>query len=278
MNGGEYPAPAKLNLFLHVLGRRADGYHELQTVFVFLDRADRLRVEVRRDGAVARRTELHGVAEADDLCVRAAKLLQQTTGSRLGADLWLSKRIPMGGGLGGGSSDAATCLLALDRLWGLHLPRADLARLGASLGADVPIFVEGRAAFAGGIGEVFHPVEVPPAWYVVLTPDVHVATRDVFAYPDIPRATPPVAPSDWSPGFGRNDLQAAVAKRFPAVADCLAWLSTHGDARMTGSGACVFAAFGSEDEAGRVLERLPGHLRGFVARGLDRHPMAAAGG
>jgi 4-diphosphocytidyl-2-C-methyl-D-erythritol kinase len=278
MSGGEYPAPAKLNLFLHVLGRRADGYHELQTVFVFLDRADLLRIEVRRDGAVARRTVIDGVPESEDLCVRAANLLRQHAGSVLGADLWLSKRIPMGGGLGGGSSDAATCLLALDRLWGLDLPRAELAALGARLGADVPVFVEGRAAFAGSIGEVLHPVDVPPAWYVVLTPDALVPTRDVFAYPDIPRDTAPVVPADWYPGFGRNDLQEAVARRFPAVAECLAWLAGHGDARMTGSGACVFAPFASEEEAGRVLATLPPHLRGFVARGQARHPLAVADG
>ena len=273
MTGGTFPAPAKLNLFLHVLGRRPDGYHRLQTVFVFIDRADSLRLEVRQDGAIHRRSDFSGVAERDDLCVRAARLLQEHTGCRLGVDIWLDKRIPLGGGLGGGSSDAATCLIALNRLWRIGLPRDELGRLGLELGADVPVFVYGRAAFADGVGEELQAVFVRPAWYVVLTPDVEVATRDVFAYPEIPRDTPAMRVDDWHAGAGHNDLEAAVARRFPAVAESLAWLGQHGQARMTGSGACVFAPFESAVQAEAVFAARPPHLAGFVAGSLARHPL-----
>ena len=272
-----YPAPAKLNLFLHVVGRRPDGYHLLQTVFRFLDYGDRLRIEPREDGDVRLLNPLPGVAEEDDLCYRAARLLQAETGCRLGADIGLEKRLPMGGGLGGGSSDAATVLLALNRLWGLGLARERLQALGLSLGADVPIFVFGRSAFAEGVGEQLQAVALPPASYVVLMPPVHVSTQRIFSHPGLTRDTPETTIAALSEGCGHNDLQPVVVTLYPVVGEYLAWLQRFGDARMTGSGACVFAAFKDRDEAERVFaQRLPG-MEGFVADGLDRHPLYEEG-
>ena len=272
-----FPAPAKLNLTLLVTGRRADGYHLLQTVFRFIDFADELRIAVRRDGRIERLTDIPGVAVDDDLTVRAARLLQQAAGTRLGADIALEKRLPLGGGLGGGSSDAATVLIALNRLWGLDWPRERLQTLALALGADVPVFIFGESALAGGVGEQLTALELPPAWYVVLVPPVGVATVRIFQDPDLIRNSIPLTIPPFSFVAGRNDLEAVVCRHYPDVAKHLAWLRQYGAARMSGSGACVFAEFGSEAEAREVAGRLPPTMRGIVARGLDRHPMWSMG-
>jgi 4-diphosphocytidyl-2-C-methyl-D-erythritol kinase len=274
---GRYPAPAKLNLFLHVIGRRADGYHLLQTLFRFLDVGDELEIMPRTDGQVRVLTPLAGVPPEKDLCWRAASLLKQHTGCRLGVDIRLDKRLPMGGGLGGGSSDAATVMLVLNRLWGLGLARSELQQVGLRLGADVPVFVFGRSAFAEGVGEVLTPWTPPPASYVVLTPDVHVSTPAIFAHPALTRDTPSVTISalseaTWNRDL-RNDLEPVACALYPEVAESLAWLKTRGHARMTGSGACVFAAFPERAKAEEVFASRPGHLKGFVADGVDRHPL-----
>ena len=268
-----FPAPAKLNLTLLVTGRRADGYHLLQTVFRFIDFADVLRIAVRRDGRIERLIDIPGVAVDDDLTVRAARLLQQAAGTTLGADIALEKHLPMGGGLGGGSSDAATVLIALNRLWGLDWPRERLQTLALALGADVPVFIFGESALAGGVGEQLTALELPPAWYVVLVPPVGVATARIFQDPDLIRDSIPLTIPPFSFVAGRNDLEAVVCRHYPEVAAHLAWLKQRGAARMTGSGACVFAEFGSEAEAREVLAGLPQTMRGIVARGLDRHPL-----
>ena len=271
-----YPAPAKLNLFLHVVGRRPDGYHLLQTVFRFVDYGDSLAFTIRDDGVIRRVSPLPGVDPEQDLTVRAARLLQQETGCRLGADIVLEKRLPMGGGLGGGSSDAATVLLALNRLWNLNLGRQTLQELGLRLGADVPVFVFGESAFAEGVGEKLQPVALPPAWYVVLVPPVAVSTLEIFTSRELTRATKPIKMSDFSTGCAwsiSNDLEPVVCRKYPQVAECLDWLRAFGDARMTRSGACVFAAFSSEEEANKVFSMKPAQMAGFVAKGLDRHPL-----
>ena len=272
---GRFPAPAKLNLMLRVVGRRADGYHLLQTVFRFIDYGDELRLEVRGDGAIRRVNDVPGVAEADDLSVRAGRLLQRATGTKLGADIELVKRLPMGAGLGGGSSDAATVLLALNHLWGTGLSRERLQALGLELGADVPVFVFGESAAGEGIGEVLTPLTLPPAWYVVLTPRVAVATGPVFAHPELKRDSKTIKIQGFSAEAATNDLEPLVCRLYPEVARHLEWLRQHGPARMTGSGAAVFASFGAESAARAVLARLPSTMSGFVARGLDRHPLRA---
>lgn len=271
----EWPAPAKLNLFLHVVGRRADGYHLLQTVFRFIDRCDTLRFSPRADGQIELATPIPGVPADSDLTVRAARLLQQHTGCRLGAAIHLDKRLPMGGGLGGGSSDAATVLLALNHLWQTGVPRAELERLGLTLGADVPVFVHGRNTFAEGVGEAFTDVELPAATYLVLNPGVSVPTAAIFGAPELCRDTPAMRPADWRPGQGRNDLQAVACARFPAVAASLAWLQQQSpSAMMTGSGACVFASFSDRDAAAAALAVLPPGMDGWLADGLAQHPLA----
>lgn len=268
-----YPAPAKLNLFLHVVGRRDDGYHLLQSVFRLIDRADTVHLELSDDGQVVRVGDLPGVAEDDDLTVRAARLLQAHAPEGAGVRIRLEKVLPMGGGLGGGSSDAATVLLALNRLWQVNLPRQKLQQLALQLGADVPVFIYGQTAFAEGVGEILNPVSVPPAWYVVLMPPVQVPTAAIFAAPELTRNTSALKMARFSAGMGRNDLQPVVASRYPEVAHSLEWLAQFGAARMTGSGACVFAAFETEEAAWDVLRQLPETMQGFVAQGLDRHPL-----
>lgn len=268
-----YPAPAKLNLFLHVVGRRADGYHLLESVFRFIDRADAVRLELRDDGRVVRRQPLPGVPEDADLTVRAARLLQRHAAPGSGVSIDLEKILPMGGGLGGGSSDAATVLLALNRLWNIGMPRAELQALALQLGADVPVFVFGQTAFAEGVGEVLHPFSAPPAWYVVLTPPVQVPTAAIFAAPELTRDTPTLKIAPFSAGAGHNDLQSVVVNRYPEVARHLEWLGQFGEARMTGSGACVFASFATEALAREVLKQVPESMQGFVAQGLDKHPL-----
>ncbi|WP_301101210.1 4-(cytidine 5'-diphospho)-2-C-methyl-D-erythritol kinase [Propionivibrio sp.] len=268
-----YPAPAKLNLFLHVIGRRADGYHLLQTLFRLVDHGDRVRFLPRSDDVVILTTPLPGVPPESDLTVRAARLLQAKTGCRRGVEINVEKRLPMGGGLGGGSSDAATVLLALNHLWQLGLPRQRLQEIGLTLGADVPVFIGGRNAFAEGVGEALHPLELPLAWYVVLEPPVAVPTAEIFSAPELPRDTAAILAAEWMPGMGGNDLQAVAVARFPAIAEHLRWLGAHGKARMTGSGACVFAEFPRQETAAAVIRELPTGMRGWVAAGLDRHPL-----
>lgn len=268
-----FAAPAKLNLSLLVTGRRADGYHLLQTVFRFIDFADQIHLTVRHDGRIERTTALAGVAADDDLTVRAARLLQQAAGVTLGVDIAVDKQLPLGGGLGGGSSDAATVLIALNRLWQLDWPPQRLQALALSLGADVPVFIFGESALATGVGEELTPLALPPAWYVVLMPPVGVATAGIFQDQDLIRDSIPLTIPPFSFVAGRNDLEAVVCRHYPEVAAHLVWLKQHGAARMTGSGACVFAEFGSETEAREVLAGLPQTMRGIVARGLDRHPL-----
>ncbi|WP_205231030.1 4-(cytidine 5'-diphospho)-2-C-methyl-D-erythritol kinase [Azospira oryzae] len=268
-----YPAPAKLNLFLHVVGRRADGYHLLQTLFRFVDYGDTLHFAPREDGLVRLLNPLPGVPEESDLTVRAARLLQQAANCTRGADIRLEKRLPMGGGLGGGSSDAATVLLALNHLWQLGLSRERLQALGLTLGADVPVFIFGRTAFAEGVGEALQVVPATPAWYLVLQPPVAVPTVDIFRAPELKRDTPTMAAADWRPGLGGNDLEPVACARFPEVARHLAWLQRFGRARMSGSGACVFAEFPDQAGAEAALAQLPPDMRGWVAPGLDSHPL-----
>lgn len=269
-----WPAPAKLNLFLHVTGRRADGYHTLQTLFQFLDQGDRLRFELTRDGCVTRATPLAGVPETADLCVRAARALQQACGSALGARIFLDKRLPLGGGLGGGSSDAATTLLALNHLWGTQRTLAELAALGLTLGADVPVFVHGHAAWAEGVGEALTAVDPPEPWYVVLVPPVQVSTAAVFQSPELTRSTAAITIRDFHAGQGRNDLEPVVCGMLPEVGNTLKWLGKFGQARMTGSGACVFLAVESAARGEDILARCPQTLaRGFVAQGKNVHPI-----
>ena len=273
----EFAAPAKLNLMLLVTGRRADGYHLLQTVFRFIDFGDTLRIGVRADGRIVRGTEIPGLAADDDLTVRAARLLQQAAGTALGADIALDKKLPMGGGLGGGSSDAASVLIALNRLWKLDWPRDRLQSLALQLGADVPVFIFGESALATGIGEQFTPLKLPPAWYVVLQPPVAVATARIFQDPDMIRNSSPLTIPPFSFAAGRNDLEAVVCRHYPEVAQHLAWLRQFSNPRMTGSGACVFAEFDNETAARAVAGKLPPTMRGVVTRGLDRHPLQAMG-
>lgn len=294
-----YPATAKLNLMLRVVGRRDDGYHLLQTVFRFIDYGDTLRFRVRDDGVITRVNDVPGVPQESDLCVRAARLLQQVTGTIHGADIALEKRLPMGGGLGGGSSDAATTLLALNALWKTSVPRQQLIDLSVKIGADVPVFVFGRNALAEGIGEQLSALTLPPAWYVVLCPPVMVPTARIFSHPELKRDSKKVTIQGFSGACGRsfernngggndgtgeavlvNDLQPLVERLYPEVAQYLAWLSQQlvrqrhpGQAMMTGSGACVFAAFDSEQAAQQVLADLPAGMQGFAAKGLPCHPL-----
>jgi 4-diphosphocytidyl-2-C-methyl-D-erythritol kinase len=270
------PAPAKLNLFLHVTGRRSDGYHTLESLMVPIDRTDFVTLSTRDDGEVIRSGGASGVDADDDLAVMAARLLQRECGVDRGASIHIDKRVPMGAGLGGGSSDAATVLLGLNRLWNLGLPRERLMQLALSLGADVPFFVFGEPAFARGIGEILHACSVPPTWFVVLVPPIHVSTAEIFGAAELTRNSESVKMSVFSEGYGRNDLQQAAVARFQAIADALAVLrgvAPDAGTRMTGSGACVWAAFGNEEAAQYALSRLPRGLTGFVARTLDRHPL-----
>ena len=264
-----YPAPGKLNLFLHVLARRPDGYHELQTAFRLIDRCDRVGIAPRDDGEI----RFAGIFEEENLCLRAARLLKAETGVRLGADLRLEKGLPIGGGLGGGSSDAATVSLVLNRLWKTRLSRKNLMEIGLRLGADVPFFIYGRNALGEGAGERLQPLDLPAAWYLVLVPQVSVSTKETFASALTEQSKRRKIPP-FFPGLGRNDLEAVVIARYPEVAAQLAWLRQRcPQARMTGSGACVFAEFETRAQADAVQSQLPGGTGGFVAQGLERHPL-----
>lgn len=268
-----WPAPAKLNLFLHIIGRRSDGYHLLQSVFQFLDYGDTLHFSPRRDGEIRRLSELTGVSAEQDLVVRAARALQQASGCTQGVDIRLEKRLPMGGGLGGGSSDAATTLVALNRLWSTGLSTERLAELGLALGADVPVFIHGHSAWAEGVGEILTPVQLPEPWFVVLIPPVEVSTAKIFSDPELTRDTHALKIRDFLAGHGRNDCQDVVVRHYPAVAEAIDWLGRHGKAMMTGTGACVFAAFDTQQEAETVFAARPAGWNGFVARGCNRSPL-----
>jgi 4-diphosphocytidyl-2-C-methyl-D-erythritol kinase len=278
---GGWPAPAKLNLFLHITGRRADGYHELQTVFQLLDLSDTLEFIATQDGIISRDSGAASVRAEDDLAVRAAQALRDAAGrSDLGVRIAVRKRIPVGGGLGGASSDAATTLMALDRLWRLDLGPERLAELAPALGADVALFVRGRSAWAEGIGERLTPIALPPSWFAIIYPGVPVLTREMFQAPELTRNSPVVTLSDFlawqdSGRVPRNDLAAAVVARYPAVRRALDWLAAHGAARLTGSGACAYIAVATQAAAQAALVGLPGDWQGFVARGLDDSPLIA---
>ena len=281
------PAPAKLNLFLHVNGRREDGYHLLQTVFQLVDHGDTLHFALRDDEQILRVTDLPGVPEQQDLIIRAARLLQAEVLRRTGAlprgvDIAIDKVLPMGGGLGGGSSDAATTLMALNKLWQGGLTREELMVLGLPLGADIPFFIFGENAFAEGVGEAMQPVATPDCWYVVIEPGVQVPTAAIFCAEGLTRNTEAVTIADFSRhlaksnsanGFGKNDLQQVASSLFKPVADAVEWLSAYGEARMTGSGACVFGAFSTKEEADEVLSNVPSVWSAWKAKALSRHPL-----
>ena len=276
------PAPAKLNLFLHVTGRRDDGYHLLQSVFQLIDRCDLLHFETRNDEQIIRSTELADVPAESDLIIRAARLLQAAArekgmAARCGATIAIEKRLPLGGGLGGGSSDAATTLIALNHLWETGFSRQELMTLGLQLGADVPFFVFGENAFAEGVGEALQAIETPECWYVVIEPGVQVPTARIFSDPELTRDSKPVRITDFSNAsnsYGKNDLQAVATRLFPPIAKAIEWLGKFGEARMTGSGACVFCPFEREEQADEVLSQLPADWTAWKARAMRRHPLA----
>ena len=273
MTSRSWPAPAKLNLFLHVVGRRADGYHLLQTVFQFIDLSDLLDITVRADGQLVRQANYADIAAGADLIMRAAAVLKNETGCRLGAEITVHKHLPVGGGLGGGSSDAATTLVALNRLWHLNLAVTELADIGLRLGADVPVFVHGHAAWAEGVGEKLTPATPEECWYLVIHPGIRIPTAEIFGAPDLTRNTPATTIRDFLEAGGHNDCEPVVRRSYPAVAEALDWLTQFGKARMTGTGSCVFASFNTREEAIRAHSETPGKWRGYVARGLNQSPL-----
>lgn len=270
-----WPAPAKLNLFLHVTGRRADGYHELQTLFQLIDLLDTVTLAPRKDGRIERRAGAVDVAAADDLTVRAAQALKAATGTAAGADITVLKRIPLGAGLGGGSSDAATTLVALNELWQCGLSLGELSCLGLQLGADVPVFVQGFSAWAEGIGERLTPVTLPERWYVIIYPGVSMSTREVFHSPELTRNSPLITIRAFFGSGGHNDCEGVVRARSPEVAEALEWLGRAGSAHLSGTGSCVFTARASAADAERLAAQVPDRWRSFVARGLNTSPLHA---
>ena len=270
-----WPAPAKVNRFLHIIGRRVDGYHLLQTVFQFLDYVDLLQFRLRSDGVIRRVNRLPGIDSESDLSVRAAKLLQQENKLQQGVDIEIKKRIPMGGGLGGGSSDAATTLVALNYYWQLGLTTTRLAELGASIGADVPVFIHGQAAWAEGVGERLMPLPaLNRPWFLVLIPQCKITTATVFADPALTRDSEALKMRAFITASDRNDCESVVMQQYPQVAHCLTWLNQFGQARMSGTGACVFAEFNDQASAEHVLAQLPADMRGLVSQGLNTSPLA----
>ena len=268
-----WPAPAKLNLMLRIVGRRVDGYHLLQTVFQFLDISDMIGFRIRQDGRICRVNELPGVTANDDLIVRAAKLLQQYSGSALGVDIHLKKQLPMGAGLGGGSSDAATTMKVLNKHWESRCSADQLADLGLTLGADVPVFVRGRSSWGEGIGEILQPIELPPRWYLVLVPPCHVSTAEIFSDPELTRDSPRIRIADFLAGSVQNDCLSVVCRRYPPVQEAMRWLGHYSSPRLTGTGAAVFASFEDEVSARQVYKEVPGVYRAFVARGVNCSPV-----
>lgn len=273
----QWPAPAKLNLFLHIVGRRADGYHLLQTVFQLLDWGDTVRVRIRTDGDISRALALPGIAAETDLTLRAARALRERAGTPLGADIAVEKRVPMGAGLGGGSSDAATVLVALNELWGTELSQDALAEIGLSLGADVPVFVRGHSAWAEGVGETLAPVQLPPRTFVILDPRVHVSTAALFQAPELTRNSPRMTISDFLTGTcTANAFAPVVRARYPQVAAAMDWLGQYGEARLSGSGGCVFAAMDSAEAAEAVVRDCPPEFAAYRALGVNRSPLHEA--
>ena len=273
-----WPAPAKLNLFLHITGRGDDGYHQLQTVFQFLDYSDQLDFEVRDDGVIRRVTVNQDVPEADDLMVRAALALQQFSGTNLGANIYIEKHLPMGGGVGGGSSDAATTLVALNHLWGLGCTESQLTDIGLQLGADVPVFVKGHAAFAEGVGEQLTEIMLAEPWFLVVKPDVHVSTAEIFADPQLTRNCQAITICDLQASAAAMDdlsnvCEPIAQQHYPEIADVIDYLKRYGNARMTGTGACVFVAFDDEADAQQALKDMPGQWTGFVAKAKNISPL-----
>jgi 4-diphosphocytidyl-2-C-methyl-D-erythritol kinase len=266
-------APAKLNLFLHIIGRRADGYHELQTVFQLVDLYDTVEIAVRPDGVIERVADLPDVPAVQDLTLRAAHVLKKASGTVLGASVRVRKRIPMGGGLGGGSSDAATTLLALNQLWQCNLSRDDLAQLGLGLGADVPVFIYGQNAWADGIGEKLTPIALPLQWFLIIHPRISISTAEIFQAPELTRNSPRLTMRDFLQGGGRNDCEIVVRQRYPEVAEVFQWLGPRVAARLSGTGACVFASFNRAIDAERVAAHVPDNWTAFVVRGLDHGPI-----
>ena len=267
-------APAKLNLFLHITGRRADGYHTLQTVFQFLDYGDDLEFSVTDNGRIVLLTPLSGVPENNNLAVRAAELLKRASGTRQGTVIRIKKLLPLGGGLGGGSSDAATTLLALNSLWGAKLTVTELASLGLALGADVPVFVHGHAAWAEGIGEILTPIEPEETWYLVVVPPVHVSTAKVFSNSELTHYSQAITIRDFQEGRGRrNDLEPIVRRIYSEVNRALSLLEEFGEPRLSGSGGCVFLELKEAEQGQRILQSIPKPFTGFVARGMNRHPL-----
>ena len=267
------PSPAKINLFLHITGQRSDGYHNIQTVFQLLDIGDELTFTANSSGKIQLNASITDLSEKDNLIYRAAKLLQVSTKSTKGCVIDLTKRIPMGAGLGGGSSNAATTLVTLNYLWECGLTAGELAGLGQMLGADVPVFVVGKSAFAEGIGEILTPVKLPKKWFLVITPDCHVSTAEIFSNPQLTRNSSPIKIRALEAAECRNDCQRVVVKNYPAVAEALQWLEPFGKPLMTGTVASVFCSFDSEAEANEVFSQLPEHLNGFVARSIDHSPL-----
>ncbi len=268
-----WPAPAKINLFLHITGRRADGYHTLQTAFQFLDLCDELDFTLRTDGRITRSAGPSNVAPEQDLAVRAAQQLKQHTGCHLGVDIRVQKRIPMGGGLGGGSSDAACVLVALNALWRLALDTQTLAELGLELGADVPVFVSGHAAWAEGVGEELVPLEPLQRWYLLIQPRCEVSTAAVFADAELTRNTPPITMHAFLESGGQNDCERVVRRLYPEVGDALDWLASMGDARMTGTGGCVFCGFQTREQAQQAATQAPMQWRSYIVQGRNRSPL-----
>ena len=273
MTSADWPAPAKLNLFLHVLGRREDGYHELQTAYQLIDLADDLSFRLREDGEIRRLEGPPSVPAQTDLTVRAARRLQAAANSRRGVDIRIRKRIPIQGGLGGGSSDAATTLVALNELWGLHMPVEKLAGIGRELGADLPLFIHGHSAWGEGVGERITPMDLPPRHYAVIFPGIGVSTAEVFQASELTRNSPSLTIRGFLQAGGRNDCAPVATGRYPEVARALGWLARRGDARLTGTGSCVFAGFAERAQAEAALSELPGEWSGFVAQGLDQSPL-----
>tara|TARA_R110002050_G_scaffold269917_2_gene412596 strand:- start:140216 stop:141046 length:831 start_codon:yes stop_codon:yes gene_type:complete len=269
----DWPSPAKLNLFLHITGRRSNGYHELQTVFQFLDYGDTLSFETTVEPHIQLLTQIEGVEHDSNLIVRAAKALQQHTGVTQGALISLDKRLPMGGGLGGGSSNAATTLVALNRLWDCRFSNDELAQIGLKLGADVPVFIHGYAAWAEGVGEKLSPILPPEPWYVVIVPPCHVSTSEIFSTTELTRDCEPITISRFLSGEGRNVCEDVVKYRYPAVFEALSWLAQYGQARMTGTGGCVFVDVNNQQQAQKIVDDLPEYWQGFVAKGCNSSPL-----
>ena len=273
VNKDWWPSPAKLNLFLHILGRYDNGYHKLQSLFQMLDYGDKLAFDINHTGTIAMSTPLKGVKDEDNLIIRAAKLLAAQTKTKLGAHISLEKCLPMGGGIGGGSSNAATTLVALNALWGTRLSVHQLADIGLQLGADVPIFVRGETAFAEGVGEQITPAPQPEQWFLVANPNVHISTGEIFTAQELTRNTPSIDWADYKFEETRNDCQQLVVNRYPEVAKLLQWLVHYAPSRMTGTGACVFATFSDYTLAEQVRAQMPETWQSFVAKGVNRSPL-----